>query len=279
MKSDDIYKILFKRYKGTEHAYMEEVSDAAGFGRSRSADAVVMNLWPSRGLHLTGFEVKASRTDWLKELKNPAKAENIIKYCDYWWLLAGDDSVVLQPGIEIPTTWGYMVIRKNRLVVVKEAPKLEPAVLSRSFLAAMLKRVTGGMVPRSSIQNEIDNAIELGCQNKRRQHDYEVERLTKKVSELQKIITDFETASELSLSKSEWSSENKNLGKLVNIIRKSNPEEMRKELERISGVAKKINETIQQQLILLNDSSIGKVVDNAGYLPDMQGTNTVSDTS
>jgi len=63
-------------------------------------------LWPSRGLHLMGFEIKAGRGDWLRELKDPGKAEGIAAYCDQWWVVAPAEVIVprrhrleLQPAL------------------------------------------------------------------------------------------------------------------------------------------------------------------------------------
>ena len=36
-------------------------------GGGRYADAIAMNLWPSRGLAVHGFEIKISRGDWQRE--------------------------------------------------------------------------------------------------------------------------------------------------------------------------------------------------------------------
>lgn len=63
-----------------------EVTAQATKGERR-ADAVAMNLWPSRGNVLRGYEFKVSRADWRSELKNPAKAEPIAQYCDHWYLV------------------------------------------------------------------------------------------------------------------------------------------------------------------------------------------------
>ena len=65
----NIYSIIRKRYPENEFVLMEEVSDAAGFSRSRSADYIAVGLWPSRGLYINGIELKSFRSDWLSELK------------------------------------------------------------------------------------------------------------------------------------------------------------------------------------------------------------------
>jgi hypothetical protein len=52
---------------------MPQVGDATGADVGRHADVVVMGLWPSRGLKLMGFEIKAGRGDWLGELRTRAR--------------------------------------------------------------------------------------------------------------------------------------------------------------------------------------------------------------
>lgn len=105
---------------------------------TRSADAIAMSLWPSLGLELHGFEFKVSRADWLRELKDPRKAETFKRYCDRWWLVAGSSAIV-RPG-ELPNGWGMLVLQGDRLVRLADAPRLDPQPVTRPFLAALLRR-------------------------------------------------------------------------------------------------------------------------------------------
>lgn len=59
-----------------EHAFLAQVRNAAGFDANRTFDAVTVGLWPSRGLPVDVWEIKVSRSDWLNELRKPAKAED-----------------------------------------------------------------------------------------------------------------------------------------------------------------------------------------------------------
>jgi len=120
-------------------AFFPAVRNAAGFDANRTADGIAMSLWPSRGLEVYGFEIKVSRGDWLTEMRNPSKAEDIFRYCDRWFLVSASRELV-KAG-ELPQTWGLMVPRGNGLEVVKEAPKNTAAALDRSFVAVLLKRV------------------------------------------------------------------------------------------------------------------------------------------
>lgn len=148
--TNDLMAALARRYEGNAYAFFEQVRDAAGFNAGRTADAIAMSLWPSRGLHLTGFELKSDRRDWIREYRNPAKAESVNRYCDYWWLVVSDRAMVKEG--ELPETWGLLAPKKasidkgtglarpEELVVVKQAPKLQPIGMDRSFLACILRR-------------------------------------------------------------------------------------------------------------------------------------------
>lgn len=140
LKTAQLHALLKAKYAGAAYAMLWEVADATGFGKSRNADLVVMDLYPSRGLELHGFELKVSRGDWQRELKDPLKAAAVAQYVDRWWIVAGDKSIVKVD--ELPAGWGLMVPTKTRdaLRVVKPAPRLKPEPLSREFVAAMFRR-------------------------------------------------------------------------------------------------------------------------------------------
>lgn len=130
---------LFLRLQGTFSApayiTLEEVRDATGFDGVRTADALAISLYRSRGKAVWGFEMKVSRNDWLKELKQPEKAESIMRYCNYWALVVPSESIV-KAG-ELPATWGMYVAQKNRLKCVVPCPKLDPMPMSLTFLTAI----------------------------------------------------------------------------------------------------------------------------------------------
>lgn len=193
-KPVDIWTIIRKRFPANEYAVIQEVRDAAGFSASRSADGIAMCLWPSRGLAINGIEVKSHRSDWLRELKNPKKAEAIYKYCDYWYLVTADDKVAKLE--EIPETWGWLYVKGGKLYTGKEAPKLTPVTLDKGFVSSMLRRACEGTVPISSIEDKISEAYERGKNSK----DYPAERLQKELDSLRANIDAFEQASGINLS-------------------------------------------------------------------------------
>lgn len=129
---------LRKRYPPESWALFAGVPSGTGAAAGRTADALALSLWPSRGLELHGFELKTSRTDWRRELRNPAKAEAVCRFCDRWWVVAGNEDAV--PAEELPPTWGLLVAKGEGLRLAKEAPKLEAQPMTRSFLAALLRK-------------------------------------------------------------------------------------------------------------------------------------------
>ena len=139
----DILNLLGRRYSvlsqgnSVRYAYAEHVRSCASWA-PRTADFVAMDMWPSQGLHLHGHEVKVSRSDWLTELRDPAKAEEFKQYMDRWWLVISDRAMV-KPG-ELPDDWGLMALDKNgALRTVRVAPVLTPAPMPKGMLAALLR--------------------------------------------------------------------------------------------------------------------------------------------
>lgn len=138
MKSEEVIVRLRKRYAAPEYAFFTEVGDRTG-GRNRSADGVALSLWPSRGIELHGFEVKVDRRDWLRELKDPAKADVIAKFCSRWWLVVADAKIVADG--ELPPLWGLMVAHGDGLKIAKEAGPLEAQPLGLPFVGALVRAI------------------------------------------------------------------------------------------------------------------------------------------
>jgi len=142
----DVFAALEKKFAAPAWALLAEVGDKTGFGCTRHADAVAVSLWPSRGLGIHGIEIKVSRQDWQRELMNPDKADAIQKFCDFWWVAVGDESII-EPG-ELPPTWGLMVLGGQTLKTKREAPALKPKPLDKGFVAALLRRAAEGLDAR-----------------------------------------------------------------------------------------------------------------------------------
>jgi hypothetical protein len=188
---------LERKFPQEKNAYsiLYEVSDSTGFGGGGYCDAFVMSTWPSRGLHLSGFEFKASRSDWLKEVADPAKSERFSRYCDYWWLAVTDESIVRLDQNELPATWGLMALdARGSLRVIRDAPRNKtPEPIDRAFLAAMLRRVTEPVVAQVTLISYGEReAIRREAEEKAGRKENE---LREELSELCRKVTAFENAS------------------------------------------------------------------------------------
>lgn len=153
---------------GGQYAVLFEVRNGTAWRANRSVDAVVMSLWPSLGMELWGMEIKVSRSDWRRELREPGKASEVFGYFDRWFLVAPQD--VVATG-EIPEPWGWFVPEGGRLRKMRDAAKndaVKPA--DRHFLGALLRRVA--QTDDVFVQRRIDDALK----EQRRVFDAEVDR-------------------------------------------------------------------------------------------------------
>ena len=147
--------LIHRRYStvnpgnGPRYVVAEHVRNQCGFGGDwgtgplRTIDALVVDLWPSSGNAIHGFEVKVSRSDWLTELKDPEKAEAFRPYCDHWWLAVPDAAIVRN---DLPAEWGLLVVTNGTLRARVKAPKLArhtmPFGMTAAWLRAVSKRAT-----------------------------------------------------------------------------------------------------------------------------------------
>lgn len=132
----DIRRALRKRFPSPRCAIAFEVARGTGYSAKRHLDAVAMELWPSHGLALHGIEIKVSRSDWRRERDEPAKAEEVARHLDFFWVAAPKGVV---PADELPTAWGLLELDGEGLNAPKQATKTEAAPLDRLFLAALFR--------------------------------------------------------------------------------------------------------------------------------------------
>jgi hypothetical protein len=194
--------LLKKRYNTEEYAFFPGVPCGTGIHAGTTADAVAYNLWPSRGLTLSGFEIKCSRSDFLREIKSPAKSEPVQKYCHFWWMVVSDLAIV-QKG-ELPKTWGLMYKDGNNIKVKVQAPELKAKAMDPIFIASIMRAAKKHIVPKHALEELHKDAFEegkkQGAQDQKWYHDRAQERL----KEAEARIERFETASGVKIDKYEY---------------------------------------------------------------------------
>lgn len=223
--------LVNQAYPSPEWAVFFEVMNTTGFQASRTADAVALGIWPSRGHTLVGFEFKEDRRDWLREKKNPAKAEAVSAHCDLWWVVAGSDQVVKIE--ELPEPWGLYVANPDRskLKTVKLAqpfPDRDKTRMKRTFAAAMLRKVSETTVPRVELDRLVDERVKAALE--KTQAGYELRELRETVERQRKVLEAFKKATGVELNS--WRGPNR-IAAAVNAV--INLPEERGILERAAG--------------------------------------------
>lgn len=138
-------------------AIFQEVSDAQSKGR---ADAIAVCAWASRRYEVWGVEIKASRTDWLRELGDPAKSTYFVERCDRWYVLAARSGIVKKE--ELPLRWGLMELRPDGRLFQVIAAQVNPgAITDRGFYAHILRRAHQEKM-RSAAEEELKAAENRG---------------------------------------------------------------------------------------------------------------------
>lgn len=204
---------LEKRYSAPHWVFLRELRNDTGFQSTRPADALAVGIYHSRGQHIVGFEKKVSRADWLRELKEPQKAEAIAQFCDQWFVVVPEVEIV---GIgELPSTWGLLHVVGNKINTVQAAPKLSPRPIDRGMLAAIIERSIEQAIKPYQISEEekrdaaLSAEFERGMQAAARQYEH--------LAELKEQVKQFEEASGIHINQYGGGKE---LGEIVKAVQR-----------------------------------------------------------
>ena len=147
MISEDLVGLLRKKYEDSrKYIVLEQVADGTGFDRIRTIDAVVFSLWPSDGLTRAAFEIKVSRSDFIRELQIPNKHKWCRECFHEFWFVAPKEVIQLD---EIPGGVGWMCPRGDKLVIKKLCQRNPTPRLDDSLLAAFM-RAAGKEIKRDT---------------------------------------------------------------------------------------------------------------------------------
>lgn len=204
-----VLTLLRTWYPPPEWIFVQEVRNGTGHVRNlRSADGIALNTYPSRGLTIHGFELKQDRGDWVKELKNPDKAEDgAWKYCNEWWLVVTDKQIV-RDG-ELPRGWGLIAPdekdKKLKRWVVPTHRKAKP--MTTRFVAALMRvaisQHRSDEEVTATIEEELEKRVEMRTlQYKRSEERWEstAKEMSRREQELRDKIRKFEETSGVNIS-------------------------------------------------------------------------------
>jgi len=138
---------------------LEQVPDGTGMYQGHWIDVAVFDMWPSKGLLREAFEIKVSRSDFIRELQHPAKHKWVLECFHHFWFVAPQDVIQLE---ELPANVGWMCPRGNKLVIKRHAvknpnPKLDDTLLA-AFMRAAAKEISRAIT--TSVKEALDNSEE-----------------------------------------------------------------------------------------------------------------------
>jgi len=240
----EVLELLRAKHRPPQWAFLTHVPNETG-GARRVCDGLAMNLWRSQGMEVCGYEVKADRSDWRRELKDPAKADLIAGYCDRF-------DIVAPPGVvkpeELPVAWGLFEVRTNRkdarfLRRTITGKGIKPKPLDRLFVAALLRRVHAQISPETQIATARDEGFVSGRRAGLAQASDDAERWEERYNSAKKTVEDFEKASGISMR---WQDPVK-IGKAVAMLAHGARDE-RARLDRALGAVTGVAEVLAKVL-------------------------------
>lgn len=154
MTAQFVADVLRRRHGPPEWATFVEMRNSTGFpGQERRIDVWTMNTWPSNGFRTLAYEIKVVRSDWLSELKNPAKRQDAMALASEFWYIAPAGVI---KETEVPDDCGYMTVSENgkckRIVAAKQR-KLDAFPLG--FAAMLLRRSLDAVVEARNAKDTI----------------------------------------------------------------------------------------------------------------------------
>ena len=140
--SQELMLLLKDKYKSPKGSFdprviLEEVPNGTGGHQSRWIDAAVFEMWPSKGLSRSAFEIKVSRQDFLHELQRPEKHLWCQECFHFYWFVAPKD--VIKSIDELPPGAGWMYPSGTKLCISKHATRNDSPRLDDKLLAAFMR--------------------------------------------------------------------------------------------------------------------------------------------
>ena len=198
MTSNEVLTALANKFAPPEYAFLAEVRNSVGFTKARTADAMAMSLWPSRGLYMTGFEIKVSRADWKRELEQPEKAEAMARFCRHWFIACPDRMIEVK---EVPSGWGLIYVKDEKVRFAKPAPENAAEEPTWMLFASLMRDITEQWVPASLVEQRVAKAVDEKRKQIERSQGYEFKQAKEQVAEMTARIQAFEESSGIKMDK------------------------------------------------------------------------------
>jgi hypothetical protein len=199
LSTPQLEAMLRTKYQRDRYALFFDVPDAVSLDARRRIDAVAVGIWKSVGRDIEAFELKVSRSDWLRELKQVDKADPFIKTCDRFWLVTGDPSVAKLE--EVPACWGWMTATKHGLRVQRPAQKLprDRENLPWSFTLGLLRKLQDDLVSSPDVRTMLEESQRELRERHARELEQAGNRASRDLQTLRETVAKFEEESGIKL--------------------------------------------------------------------------------
>lgn len=235
MNTSELTSLLRLKHSGLDWAFVEQVPNGTSLKKTRTADALAMHLWTTKGgIRLHGFEIKVSRSDWQKEMQDVSKSESFQRYCDYWWLVCPEKVAKLE---ELPANWGLMTpggetLKVRRPATINRAP--EP--VDRDFLAGIFRAVHRTAPDKLAVDRARTEGYEHGYKAAK------TKTLVRSDEALAQSLEDFEKKSGLKIN----GYNGEHLGRIVQLINRCGIEGLEYSLKRVTDELERNIKNVRQ---------------------------------
>lgn len=100
------------KWRNKRWLFLRELRVGTGHSNSQSIDAFVMDAYPSGGMYRTAFEVKVSRADFCREIRQPQKRREAMRYSNYFYFVAPSGMLKVE---DIPIDCGLIDVSPAKL--------------------------------------------------------------------------------------------------------------------------------------------------------------------
>ena len=141
LKTDQVMHALSLWHDPKEWSFFEELRIGTGWGKDKEQrfDAYAINLFPSRQNVTRCYELKSSRSDFLKELATPIKRRAGVRLSNEFYFVTSKGLTSIE---EIPVECGLIEVDDTgKLSITIHAPFRNIMPPTMSFLASLARRI------------------------------------------------------------------------------------------------------------------------------------------
>lgn len=137
--TEKLLDCLRNRHPSAEWASFAELNMGTGRYSGRKIDFYAMHLWPSKGYLKVAYEIKASRSDFRRELQDPEKRSGAEKVANECYFVMPSNIVQFD---EIPQGWGLLVLQSDGLKCAKLPTQRKVEQLPEEFIMSLARRMS-----------------------------------------------------------------------------------------------------------------------------------------